>query len=156
MCNFIITQTAVFVISLKIPSIEILSVMICCVISSSSFVPSFNSIHDALSGVDGLKFLPQLWSNMGEKRTETRSVHVHELDFIALNDCFWVTWHNGGEKMFKSITFCENCFGTSNSYPIRGVVSWGSPTPLDTLQEIWAIENWPASLLNVLGIWLNP
>ena len=33
------------------------------------------------SYVDGLKFLPQLWSNLGEKRTKTRSIHVHKLDF---------------------------------------------------------------------------
>ena len=44
------------------------------------------------SGVDGLKFLPQLWTNVSEKRTKTRSIHVHKLDFIALlNDCFWIT-----------------------------------------------------------------
>ena len=36
---------------LKIPSIEIHSVMICCVIPSSSFVPSFNSIHDTLQEI---------------------------------------------------------------------------------------------------------
>ena len=32
--------------------------------------------------------------------------------------------------MFNSITFCENSFGTRNSYHYRVGVSWGSPTPL--------------------------
>ena len=40
-----------FFLWLKIPGIEILCFMICCVISSSSFVSSFNSIHDALQEV---------------------------------------------------------------------------------------------------------
>ena len=35
----------------KIPSIEIQSVMICCVIASSSFVPGFNSIYDTLQEI---------------------------------------------------------------------------------------------------------
>ena len=38
-----------------------------------------------------------------------------KLDFIALNDCLWVNWHNLGEKMFRTALFCENCFGTRNS-----------------------------------------
>ena len=36
---------------LKNPSIELQSVMICCVILSSSFLPSFNSIHDTLQEI---------------------------------------------------------------------------------------------------------
>ena len=72
----------------------------------------------------------QIWV---KKRTKTRSIHVHKLNFIALNDCFWVSWNNWGEKMFKSITVCENCFDTSNSYPNGVGVSWGYPTPLPIL-----------------------
>ena len=40
----------------------------------------------------------QMWV---KKRTKTTSIYVHKLDFIALIDCFWVTWHSGGEKMFN-------------------------------------------------------
>ena len=79
---------------------------------------------------------PQLWivwnsSNMWmNKRTKTRSIHIHKFEVIALNDCFWVNWHSWGEKMFKTIKFCENCFSTRYSYPNRVGVHWGSPTPL--------------------------
>ena len=81
-------------------------------------------------GVDGRKFLPLLWSNVGEKRTKTRSIRVHKLDFIASNVCFWVTWHILGEKIFKSITICENCLAPEILTPTELGVSWGSPTPL--------------------------
>ena len=30
---------------------------------------------------------------------KTRSIHVHKLDFIAFNDCFWVTWHSWSLKI---------------------------------------------------------
>ena len=32
--------------------------------------------------------------------------------------------------MFKTVTFCENCFGTRNSFPNSLGVCWGTPTPL--------------------------
>ena len=47
-----------------------------------------------------------------KKRTKTKSLRVHKLDFTALNVCFWVTWHSLGEKIFKSITICENCLAS--------------------------------------------
>ena len=43
--------------------------------------------EQACSGVDALKFLPQLWSNVDEKINENGSIHVLKLDFIASNDC---------------------------------------------------------------------
>ena len=82
----------------------------------------------------------------GEKKT--RSIHVLKLDFIALNDCFWVTWHSWGEKMFKSITFYENRFGTRNSYPNRVGVSWGSLTPLPTwMLSTRHIRSWTCDII---------
>ena len=83
--------------------------------------------------MDGLKFVPQLWSNAGEKQNKTRSIHVHKLDIIALNDFFWVDWHSLGEKIFKTVKFCENRLSIRNSYSNRVGVSWGSPTPTDYL-----------------------
>ena len=65
-----------------------------------------------------------------KKRRNTMSMHVLKLDFIALNDCFWATWHSWGEKMLMSIKFCKNCFGSGNSYPNRVWSVWSFPTPL--------------------------
>ena len=82
------------------------------------------------SGVEGLKFLPQLWSNLDKKWTKTRFVHTLKLGFIALNDCCWINWPSWVEKMFKTNKFCRNLFDIRNSYPNRVGVSWASPTPL--------------------------
>ena len=77
------------------------------------------------------------------------------------------TWHSSAKKMFKSITFCENCFGTKNSYSNIVGVSWGSPTPLLVIQFLihrsetywpttntmpWAL-NWHAYHAYVSCVW---
>ena len=57
--------------------------------------------------------LPVVWTawnsytNCGQmrvtkKKTKTASTHVLKLDFIAINDYFWVNWHSWGDKMFKT------------------------------------------------------
>ena len=51
------------------------------------------------SGVDGLKFLPQLWLNFSVKMTKTRSVHVLKLDSIALNNSCWINWQKCSKLM---------------------------------------------------------
>ena len=89
-------------------------------------------MNETCSGVDGLKFLPQLWSNVDEKMNKSQVYTCSTPCFIALNDCLWIICHSLGEKMIKKITFCENCFGTRYSYPNRFGVCWGSPTPLET------------------------
>ena len=64
----------------------------------ATFVPHFTRIGSrivgsalVISGVDSYPNCGQIWVN---KRTKNRSLHVHKLDFIALNDCFWGTWHS--------------------------------------------------------------
>ena len=69
----------------------------------------------------------QMWTH---KLTNTRTIYVLKLDFIALNDCSWIIVLSSGGKMLKTITFYENYFDTRNSYPNRVWVRWGSPTPL--------------------------
>ena len=49
----------------------------------------------------------QIWM-----QNKTMSIHVLKLDFIAINVCYWVNCHSLGEKMFQTVTFCKNCFGT--------------------------------------------
>ena len=68
-------------------------------------VPFFVQIRWCTNrGVEGLKFLPQLWSIMGEKIILNRDYNVPKLDFIALNDCSWINWQSWGEKILTSIT----------------------------------------------------
>ena len=55
-----------------------------------------------------------------------------------LNDCSWINWHSWGEEMFKTITNCENCFDTRNSWPNRVGVHGGFPA---LLFVAWTIHN---------------
>ena len=52
-----------------------------------------------------------------DKLTNTITIYVLKLDFIALNDCAWIIVLSSGGKMLKTITFYENYFDTRNSYP---------------------------------------
>ena len=68
----------------------------------------------------------QMWM---KKLTKTRSIHILKL-LIALNDCSLISWHSWIQKMFRSITLCDNWSDTRNPYPNIVGVHWGSPTPL--------------------------
>ena len=73
----------------KIRSIEIQSVMICCVIPSSSFVPSFNSIHDTLQEIwaieNSISLIPTChWDKVTSAVNQPISA---VLLFIVFNGC---------------------------------------------------------------------
>ena len=87
----------------------------------------------------------QMWMKKLTKTSSLFKCGCLKLDSIALNDWSWYNWLSWGEKMFKTITLCENCFASSNSYPYRVGICWGSPTPLQLYKSIFFVaaqERW--------------
>ena len=59
--------------------------------------------------------------------TQIRSINVLRLNFIALNDRYWINWHSWGEKMSETITLwkllCHQKFLPQQSWGQLGLPS---------------------------------
>ena len=81
----------------------------------------------------------QMWM---ERLTKFRSIHILKHVFNALNDFSWINWLSWGEKMFKTVTLCENCFDTRNSHSSQNSRSINKKTVHQLLEVSLTLIPW--------------